>query len=649
MDVTRDYIKHISDQAQVFTGPVTIHRDRPGAAPRIPRHLPPLDDYFVDREQQLADLVRDLHPGKVVTLCGMGGIGKSALAAQAVRQIEPERFPDGILFHSFYKQRDHKVALEYIAATFGLEPKPTPAIAAQKALADKRALLILDGTEDADDLHPVLDVRGECGVLITSRSKRDAGKTRQDVPPLDQRHALDLLNAWRGSQDMEHAAQQICEILAGLPLAIRLVGHYSNGTGETAAEYLEWLQTQPFDALNRGDHRDESVNVLLKRSVAQVSAEAGNALSVIGLLAFAPCTVAPVAAALDCDARQCRTAFGALVNFGMLQPAADRYELCHRLIHTYAQHQLPCSPEAVERLAAYYTAFAREQSKQGLTGYARLDAERPHFMRVLDTCKAQAKWQVVSDLVKAVWKYLDLRGYWTEYQAALEMNLFAAQQQEDRKDEGWCLGSLGYHAKNRGDYTAALQYDEQSLAIRREIGDKAGEGTTLNNLSQIYDARGDYATALTYLEQSLAISREIGDKAGEGATLNNLSQIYAARGDYATALTYLEQSLAIQREIGDKAGEGTTLNNLATTAYAGGDYATALTYLEQSLAIRREIGDKAGEGVTCWNIGMIYVKQGDLAKAEEYMSRTVRIDEETGHPDLESDRAALEQLRRARQ
>ena len=107
--------------------------------------------------------------------------------------------------------------------------------------------------------------------------------------------------------------------------------------------------------------------------------------------------------------------------------------------------------------------------------------------------------------------------------------------------------------------------------------------------------------------------------------------------------------MAIQREIGDKAGEGTTLNNLATTAYAGGDYATALTYLEQSLAIRREIGDKAGEGVTCWNIGMIYVKQGDLAKAEEYMSRTVRIDEETGHPDLESDRAALEQLRRARQ
>ncbi|MCP4738560.1 MAG: tetratricopeptide repeat protein, partial [Bosea sp.] len=42
-----------------------------------------------------------------------------------------------------------------------------------------------------------------------------------------------------------------------------------------------------------------------------------------------------------------------------------------------------------------------------------------------------------------------------------------------------------------------------------EIGDTAGEGTTLNNISQIYDARGDYTTALEYLEQSLAISREM--------------------------------------------------------------------------------------------------------------------------------------------
>jgi tetratricopeptide (TPR) repeat protein len=70
-----------------------------------------------------------------------------------------------------------------------------------------------------------------------------------------------------------------------------------------------------------------------------------------------------------------------------------------------------------------------------------------------------------------------------------------------------------------GDYTTALTYLTNSLAIYQEIGDKAGEGTTLNNISQIYDAQGDYTTALTHLTNSLAIRQEIGDKAGESSTL----------------------------------------------------------------------------------------------------------------------------------
>jgi tetratricopeptide (TPR) repeat protein len=59
--------------------------------------------------------------------------------------------------------------------------------------------------------------------------------------------------------------------------------------------------------------------------------------------------------------------------------------------------------------------------------------------------------------------------------------------------------------------------------------DKAEEGTTLNNIATIYQAQGDYTIALTYLTNSLAICQEIGDKAGEGTTLNNISQIYDAQ------------------------------------------------------------------------------------------------------------------------
>ena len=67
--------------------------------------------YFVDREKALAKLLRDLQPGRVVTLCGPGGIGKTALAAEALDRLypdnpsqPPERFPHGVIVHNFYQK-----------------------------------------------------------------------------------------------------------------------------------------------------------------------------------------------------------------------------------------------------------------------------------------------------------------------------------------------------------------------------------------------------------------------------------------------------------------------------------------------------------------------------------------------------------------
>jgi ABC-type phosphate transport system ATPase subunit len=146
--------------------------------------------HFIGREQELEQLCQDVQPGRVVTLCGPGGIGKSALVSEAVHRLMPEgrppkNFPDGIIFHSFYGRPEVNLALEHIALSFGQEPKPSPAIAAQQVLAGKRVLLILDGTEASENWQEVLKVRGTCGALVTSRKRRDAKTTdRLDIHPL---------------------------------------------------------------------------------------------------------------------------------------------------------------------------------------------------------------------------------------------------------------------------------------------------------------------------------------------------------------------------------------------------------------------------------------------------------------------------------
>ena len=208
---------------------------------RVPLHKPLRVEPFIGRTAELTRLLADLEAGRIVTLCGPGGIGKTSLAAEAIWTLAPAddppaRFPDGIFFYSFYRQPQAGLALTAIARAFGVEPLPVPRDAARQALAGRRALIVLDGAEAADDLEAVLAVTGSCGVIITTRRHGDAPADYQDLEPLPRAESLDLLCAWAGPYaidadacDEENrlaAANEMVRLLGGLPLAIFLAGRY---------------------------------------------------------------------------------------------------------------------------------------------------------------------------------------------------------------------------------------------------------------------------------------------------------------------------------------------------------------------------------------------------------------------------------------
>jgi hypothetical protein len=211
----------------------------------VPIQKPLRTQHFIGRETELAKLLEDLRPGKIVTLCGPGGIGKSALAAKAIWTLAPgddppELFPDGIVFHTFYHQPQADLALEAIARSHGVDPRPSPRDAARRALGGKQALLLLDGTEAADDLDAVLAVAGSCGVLITTRRRGDVPGACQDLVPLPDEHSLDLLRAWAGAYAGDPAdAHHLAQLLGGLPLALLLAGRYLAQQRQQAIEFFE--------------------------------------------------------------------------------------------------------------------------------------------------------------------------------------------------------------------------------------------------------------------------------------------------------------------------------------------------------------------------------------------------------------------------
>jgi tetratricopeptide (TPR) repeat protein len=651
--------QHVTGNGNVFsqTGNVRYeehHHHYPRTAQGIPLQRPPLAEHFRGRDAALEELLPLLQPGKAVTLCGPGGMGKTALAAQAVWTLAPgkeapDRFPDGIIFYSFYGRKDVGLAFEHVVRSYDEQQQDVSPDAARRLLADKQVLLIWDGAEEADDLPALLSVRGGCGVLITSRKRSDALGELLQVRPLEEQFAAEVFRLHSGAAADDESVQGICKILGGWPVGLRIAGHYLRSTGESAADYLRWLEQEPFKELGDGQHQQENAALLLRRSMDAVSEDARLVLEIAGCLAFAPIAREPVAAVLDKDERRARNALNELVNYGLLEKSGERRQISHALIHTYARAELALSMDALARLAVWYITFCKAASEEGVKGYARLDGERAHCLRLIESCLASGLWEEVQYLVRAINTYLDRQGWWIEDLAATGMRLTAARQAGDRRDEGWCLNSLGYTCDRRGEREKAFSYYEQSIPIYRELGDKQEEGTLLNNMAEIYRQQGRHELALQTYQQGLNIARDVGDREGEGRTLNNISLLYDAQGEWETALSYLEQCLSIVQEISNTTGEGTILNNIAAIYRAQGNLSKALEQHQQALVIQQQLGDRAGEAVTSWNLSLTYYDMGDLDKVEEYITLAVQIAEQIGHPALEQFREGLARVQAARQ
>ena len=643
---------------------------------RLPFQRPPRVPHFTGREVELAALLQDLQPGRAVTICGPGGMGKTALAAEAIWQLAPgseppQRFPDGIIFHTFYHRTQAALALEDFARAFDEDPRQSPLDAAKKTLAGRRALIVLDGAEACDDLPTVLSVTGGCGVLITTRRHGDAPEDFRDLPPLPEDKAIDLLQAWgKEMASDEGICRSICVLLGRLPLAIFLAGRYLAHRRQIAGDYLAWLKETPLEALDQGKRQHESIPLLMEHSLEQVSDQARACLGLAGVLAMKPFPPEVIATALQISSRQANNHLGELVDYGLLIRPDLSYQITHALAHTYARERIDVPKDALARLAGHYDSFCREQVKLGLAGYVRLDSQRDHILAVQSACNKSGLWNEARSLAWALEDYLDMQGHWQERVALVQTGLEAARsdgtrydqssflillglahaalgeprkaieyqeqaqaiarEDSDRRNEGNALGNLGNAYYLLGEPRKAIEHYEQALAIAREIGDRRGEGNALGNLGLAYSDLGEPRKAIEHYEQQLVITREIGDRRGEGNRLGNLGLAYADLGEPRKAIEYHEQALAIAREIGDRRGESADLGNLGL-AYADlGEPRKAIEYYEQALAIARKIGDRRGEGAHLGNLGLAYADLGEPRKAIEYHEQALAISREIG-------------------
>lgn len=208
-----------------------------------------------------------------------------------------------------------------------------------------------------------------------------------------------------------------------------------------------------------------------------------------------------------------------------------------------------------------------------------------------------------------------------------EQALNIAREIKHRPLEGKILTAMGFTYKNEGrkQPEIAIDYFKQALPVVRQIGDRSLEEQILNSTGYIYYFdKGQPQTAQEYQEQALAIRREMGIHIfwpthivkqailvtyntpkkrptlitfleGEALTHYRNGDAHAFQGRYQAALESYQQALAIVRQQKNRPWEWVILNQMGTMYEMLRQFPVALDNYKQSLAIRREVGEQAAK------------------------------------------------------
>nr|WP_090277597.1 adenylate/guanylate cyclase domain-containing protein [Mycolicibacterium komanii]CRL72329.1 putative ATPase [Mycolicibacterium komanii] len=192
---------------------------------------------FVGREAEVDEVTTALKSHRLVTLTGVGGVGKTRLALEVAVRLQPE-YPDGVWVVELGPVTDPAAVPEAVAAVLGIGQQPGLSVADSiaAALEGRIRLLLFDNCEHvldaaADVIDNTLNVTDGIKVLTTSREGlRLNDEQLHPVPPLDVRSSGPTLFVERASADSPaiaiepdtEAVVDICRRLDGIPLAIEL-------------------------------------------------------------------------------------------------------------------------------------------------------------------------------------------------------------------------------------------------------------------------------------------------------------------------------------------------------------------------------------------------------------------------------------------
>jgi predicted ATPase/Tfp pilus assembly protein PilF len=213
---------------------------------------------------------------------------------------------------------------------------------------------------------------------------------------------------------------------------------------------------------------------------------------------------------------------------------------------------------------------------------------------------------------------------------ALDAALAAAGPAADRRLRAIALDGAGQLAAVQADHDAQRGYQQESLAIWRELGDDARVASTLSDLGSAAHFRGEYPLAQALHAEALELAERTGDAQQTGQALSGLGRLALHQGDLDQATAYYTQSMARFAAIGDLRRATLILGNLGVVAINSGDLALAEKRLTEHLDNARRLGDHKLTSGALTNLGLVAYQAGDLDRAAGLHQQALELSEQLG-------------------
>ncbi|MDV8071046.1 protein kinase [Rhodococcus sp. IEGM 1366] len=631
-------IQDNSDDEQNIGGPASpvplvvgrhdVHNPPGAALVGGKRNLPLELTSFVGRRVELSEVRSLLGTSRLVTLTGIGGVGKTRLAIRVATNAK-RAFADGMQLVELGKLRDGALLTDVVAAELGLRHQSERPLLERlvEFLAPKKLLLVLDNCEQVVDsaaqlVETLLRACPTLRILATSREPLSIrGEAVLRVPPLrvpdmdrglpqDIYHsdAVDLFavraaTALPGFEITESNATtvaRICERLDGLPLAIELS---AARLPAMSTEQLLQRLTDRYTLLTRGSRdapsRQQTLRLCIDWSYGlctPIEQQIWAQLSVFahGFDLDAATQVCQCSERLD----DLLDVLASLVDKSILIREESDVVVRFRILETlrdYGREKVgdPGAVRALRRRHQHWyqqlalNADAEWISSRQLDWIARLDREQPNLREALEFALTEdAESGSALPFATALQPFWYSRGQLGQARHWLDRAL-AVQQPTSETLRAKALCRACHLADGLEDRAAAASLVAQAWNLAEQTDNPHAHAFVelTAGLHDIY--AGNFADAVATLERTHSTFAEHGDVFAQVRALLSLGWARLFQLDITGALECDEKALAINESHGESVNRSYALWATAVAARLANDQARALHLLQQGLELIR--------------------------------------------------------------